>query len=290
MFSKTAFTFYDLRARMRSVDISLLFPGWEEGAERVAVLSPHDDDAVLGAGYALLAAEAYGAEGYVFILCDGRAGYTSSEEKDGIVVRRREEAYSAYKALGIPRERILRFEYPDFSLLSYLGWQLPRGEAGTFDRHLRALRSLGITRLLLPNGYREHIDHEATYRLGAYDAPQAGDPILPDWGPGRKIWSTTVYAVWGDFSPEDALVTAQDTVIRANRAISATADVERLVVQSIRCFESQGKIIEGLVTRREQRWNRQRDRAIELYLSFDPRPALDYAPYHRVLEAIEAAP
>lgn len=290
MFPQSAFTFYDLRARVRSTDISLLFSGWEQGAERVAVLSPHDDDGVLGAGYALLAAQAFGAEVYVFILCDGRAGYTSLEEKDGIVARRKAEAYSAYGELGVPRERILRFDYPDFSLHPFLGWHLPGGEVGAFARHLRSLRSLGITRLLLPNGYREHIDHEATYRLGAYDAPQAGDPILPDWGRGQKIRSTIVYAVWGDFSPEDALVAGQDTVIRANRAVSATDNIEQLVVRSIRCFKSQGRIIEDLVAGRQQRRNRLRDRSIELYLSFDPRPALSYAPYHGVLEAMEAGP
>ena len=50
------FRFYDLRAGRGSRDIDLLFPGWSPGDERVLVLSPHDDDALLGAGYALAAA------------------------------------------------------------------------------------------------------------------------------------------------------------------------------------------------------------------------------------------
>ena len=51
-----AYRFFDLRARRASDRIDLLFPGWGPGDERLMVLSPHDDDALLGAGYALSAA------------------------------------------------------------------------------------------------------------------------------------------------------------------------------------------------------------------------------------------
>ena len=36
--------------------IEVLFPGWQPGDERLCVYSPHDDDAILGAGYAMRAA------------------------------------------------------------------------------------------------------------------------------------------------------------------------------------------------------------------------------------------
>ena len=36
--------------------LDVLFPGWKGADERVCVYSPHDDDAILGAGYAMRAA------------------------------------------------------------------------------------------------------------------------------------------------------------------------------------------------------------------------------------------
>ena len=117
-------TYYDLRAGTRSRDISLLFPGWKAGDEQVAIVSPHDDDAALGAGYLTLAAQEAGGRVWVLICCDGSGGYSTPEEKDTIVAVRRQETVAAHKELGIPAERIVRLDAPDFSLLSRLGWKL----------------------------------------------------------------------------------------------------------------------------------------------------------------------
>jgi LmbE family N-acetylglucosaminyl deacetylase len=278
------FIYYDLRQRKRSEAISLLFPGWQPGDERVAVLSPHDDDAALGAGYILQAARANGGEVYIFIFCNGCAGYSSPEEKKTIVATRRRETMAAYAALDVPEDHIVRFDYPDFSLLPNLGWQMPWNVDGTMACHLRALRDRHITRVVVPNGYREHIDHEATYRIGAYDAPQAGDPILADWGLAPPVRSIVQYAVWGDFSPEDALVSGESVELRANRAIVARPSVEERVQKAIRAFRSQGQIIEGLIAARQGR--QFEGRYLELYVDFDPRPALDYRPYHNLIANI----
>jgi LmbE family N-acetylglucosaminyl deacetylase len=284
------FTYYDLRRRTHSTDIELLFPGWQGGAqggdECLAVFSPHDDDALLGAGYAILAALAAGARAYVIVFCDGRAGYSAPEERTTIVARRRQETEAAYRALGIPDGNVLRFDYPDFSVSPYLGWLLPAGGEGTIGRDIRMLRELGVTRLLLPNGYREHIDHEAVYRAGAFDGPQAGDPILADWGLAPAIRSFLVYPVWGDFSPEDALVTGSTVDLRGNRAIAAPAAVETTIGLALRGFASQERIIEGLLAARAAR--RVDDRTIEVYQVFDPRPKLDYAPYRQAILQIDA--
>ncbi len=278
------FTYYDLRRRKRSEDISLLFPDWRPGDEQIAVLSPHDDDAALGAGYILQAAQVNGAEVYIFIFCNGCAGYSFPEEKETIVATRQQETIASCAVLDIPEDHIVRFDYPDFSLMPNLGWRMPWNATGTMEYHLRALRDRRITRILVPNGYREHIDHEATYRAGAYDGPQVGDPVLADWGLTPAIRSTIQYAVWGDFSPEDALVNAEPVTLRANRAIVTTPSVEERVREAIRAFRSQGQIIEGLIAARQ---GRQFDgRYLELYLDFDARPALDYRPYHNFIADI----
>lgn len=285
MFKPEDFVYYDLQRRRKSGQIDLLFPEWKAGDERLAIFCPHDDDGILGAGYALLAAQANGAEVYVCIFCDGRAGYSSLEEKETIVATRKRESLAAYEALGVPAEHIIRFNYPDFSVTGWLGWLLPDGKQGTIAQTLPTLRRLGITRILVPNGYREHIDHEATYRAGAYDGPQVGDPILVDWGRAEPVRSMAIYAVWGDLTPEDALVAGRSPRLRGNRVIAAPLAVEEAISASLHCFVSQGQIIEGLLAARQGR--RERDRVIEVYLAFDPRPALDYRPYHTALAGID---
>ena len=58
----------DIRSE-RFGGLEVLFPDWRPGDERVCVYSPHDDDAILGAGYAMRAALDAGAEVYIVIVC-----------------------------------------------------------------------------------------------------------------------------------------------------------------------------------------------------------------------------
>ncbi|MGI6706199.1 MAG: PIG-L deacetylase family protein [Clostridia bacterium] len=278
------FIYYDLRRRRGKRDIEVLFPDWQGQNEKLMVLSPHDDDALLGAGYAMAACAANGGEVYVCIFCDGRAGYSREDQKDTIVAVRKEESLRAHRSFGIPEDHVFYMDYPDFSLISYIGWKLNSGAEGTLKRVISLLRSLGITRLMIPNGYNEHIDHQATYDIGRYDGVQAGDPVAVDWGKVCPIQSTVQYAVWGDLSPEDALLNGDDLNIRANRAIVADYEVEERVEKALREFQSQGEIIKGLMEAR-----RQRDCGngmIELYIHMDPRPRLDYGPYVRLIPSL----
>lgn len=269
------FEYINFRDRTRSADIGALFPGWG-GEERLAVFSPHDDDGVIGAGYAIQAAQACGAQAFLFIFCNGDCGYSSPGEKDGIVDVRRRETEECYRALGVPPENIIRFDLPDFSTWQYLGYRMRDGRTGVFPEIVSLIRSLHITRVLLPNGYREHFDHQGVFMMGAYDAVQAGDPILADVGTPQAVKSTLVYSVWADFDPEDALL-AGEGAIRANRAILAPAQAEKSVADALAQFRSQGRIIEGLVRSRAER--RAGEGYMELYQSIDPRPKLRYEPY-----------
>ncbi|NPV07682.1 MAG: PIG-L family deacetylase [Anaerolineae bacterium] len=278
------FRYYDLRRRTKSEDISLIFPGWEPSNERLAVLTPHDDDGALGAGYLIMAALANGADVFVLVFCDGWAGYSTPEEASTIVQVRARETIDAYAGLGVRPERVLRMGYADFSVLPYIGWHLDSGKLGTIANVVPTLRRLHITRLLIPNGYREHIDHEAVHRVGAYDGPQVGDAILAEYGRADPVRSFLQYAVWADLSPEDALVSGEDVHLRANRAVVGTERVEATVMDALRSWKSQGQVIEGLVDQRAGR--RRPDGWLEVYYSFDPRPLLDYAPYHKLLDEI----
>lgn len=281
------FTYYDLDTGRKSASIEFVFPDWEGSKEKVVVFSPHDDDAILGAGYLMQAALANQAEVYVFIFCDGRAGYSHPEQKEKIVALRRAETEAAYQTIGVAAERIVRLDYPDFSALGHIGWQLINGREGSFAITLRKLRELGATRLVLPNGYREHIDHEAVFKIGAYDGPQVGDPILADWGLPQIIKSFLVYAVWGDFSPEAALLRGKSPDVRANMAIKANQVVTDRIDAALHQWNSQLQIIAGILKAREAR--KCQDGSIEGYLRFDPRPSLDYRPYVSKIDVIDKA-
>jgi len=279
------FAYYDLAARKRGGEIGLLMPGWRAGDERVAIFSPHDDDAVLGAGVAALAAQANGAEVHVFVFCDGRAGYSRPQEKATIVERRRAETEAAYGVLGVGGDRIVRFEYPDFSVPAHIGWVMPWGEEGSFARTIPMMRERRITRVVVPNGYREHVDHEAVCRIGAYDGPQVGDSILAEWGEADAVRSYLEYAVWGDFSPEDALVAGRSAGLRGNVVVRAPRAAEELLREAIRRFESQERVIEGIMRARDDK--RVGEDVIEAYLRFDARPPLCYGPYKDVVAEMD---
>jgi len=274
----------DLTRQLASRDINLVFPNWEPGAESLLVLSPHDDDALLGAGYAMQAAQANGAEVYVCILCDGRAGYSRVEDRGTIVQVRLEESLRAYAQVGIAAEHVFHLGYADFSLRSFVGMRLDSGGEGAMRPVVTLMRKARISRLLIPNGYREHSDHQAAHDIGRYDGVQAGDPVAVDWGTPCSIKSTLEYSVWGDFGPEDALVHGRDPRMRANRAIVVDEDAEQAIGQALGEWQSQGQIIAGLLQARQQRacdWG-----LLELYIAFDPRPVLDYAPYTALVRSL----
>lgn len=262
--------------------IDTLFPGWVPGDERICVYSPHDDDALIGAGYAIRAALDAGGEAYLVIVCSGDCGYSTPEEKAGVVVVRHKESVNAYRAFGVPEENILFLNYPDFSALSYVGRNIAPNREGHFREALTMLRQKRITRILAPNHYHEHIDHLAASLMAQFDAPQAGDMHSVDWADPYTVRSTAQYSVWAELDPEDALVAGRDPGLRADTVLIASQEVEDAVGAGLRQYVSQTEIIADLVEQRKAR--RLPDgRFIEVYRRFDPRPKLDFGPYKRLI-------
>ena len=280
------FTYYDLRMREKSQSIDLLFPGWEKGKERLAVFGAHDDDTLIGAGYAMKAAGENGAEIFAVIFCSGDCGYSVPEQKDSIVDTRRVETENAYTYFGVKKENIVRFEYPDFSLGQFIGMKLQNGTNGAFIHVLDFIRKNGITRAMIPNGYREHADHSAAYTITAYDIIQAGDAVVGDHGAIQNVKTYLQYSVWADFAPEDSLVNGEeDLSVRANRAIVCSGDVEESVCTAIGKYVSQQRIIRNLVESRRER--RTAAGYMELYMDLNPRPKLNFSPYAKRIESIK---
>lgn len=277
--------YIDLRNRNTSKQIDLLFPNWQGNQECLAVFGAHDDDPLLGAGYAMAAATAAGAQVYVVIFCKGDCGYSTAEERETIVETRRAENENALVRFGIPREHIIRLEYPDFSLASYVGYHLDDWRTGTFPQIIELVRRLKVTRALIPNGYKEHADHTAAYNIAAFDLVQAGDPVVVDMGTPSPVRTLLQYSVWADFCPEDALVTGEsDLTVRANLALVADPSVETRVIDAICAYSSQAAIIDNLVSARKER--AIEGCCIELYMRVDTRPKLDYRPYRNRITAL----
>ena len=265
--------------------LETLFPGWDGKNERLCVYSPHDDDAILGAGYAMRAALDDGAEVHLFIVCSGNAGYSTLEEKDSIVERRHKETLDCYRVFGIPEENIVFLNYSDFSAMNYVGWNVGPTHEGHFRTTITELRRRGITRILAPNHYHEHVDHIAAYMMAAYDAPQSGDAHSIEWGAPHTVVSTAQYSVWAELDPEDALLNGRDFGVRANTVMIASEDVERAVDEGIYQYVSQTQIIADLVEQRKER-KLPDGRFIEVYMRFDPRPRLRFAPYKDLIQKL----
>ncbi|HSV31357.1 MAG TPA: hypothetical protein VLH40_04965, partial [Atribacteraceae bacterium] len=213
-------------------------------------------------------------------------GYSAIEQKNLITALRARETARAYERIGIREERIHRLDYDDYSVWPNIGWKLNGGGEGTFQKIMPLLRRLKITRVLLPNGYKEHLDHTATFLVGAFDAPQVGDPVMADWGEAEPIRSLMQYAVWSDFSPEDAFLSLADPYLRANCAMSAPWEFEEKIRRAMDEYQTQAKIVSGLMRQRDER--RIGDHlAVEIYLKYEPRPKCDFAKYVRRIQEID---
>lgn len=279
------FSYCNLNNPSLTQDINVLFPNFGKD-EVLAVMSPHDDDAILGAGYAMLAAQQAGADVYVVIFCRGDAGYSTVAEKNTIEAVRCKETFDCYARLGIPEDHILRMDFPDFSAISNIGWQKADGTPGQMPRLLRFFRDKKVTRIMIPNHYHEHIDHLAVHIMTSYDTPQAGDSALVDNGTPHAIRSAVEYSVWAELAPEDALVHGRSSDMRANRLIVASDDVEEKIDKAIEAYVSQELIIQNLVTSRRERKTASGD-FVEVYLTMDCRPKINLKPYISCVDAMQ---
>ena len=271
------YTYFDTNTKNVTNDINQIFPDFGEN-EVLAVMSPHDDDAIIGAGYAMLAAKDAGADVYVVIFCRGDAGYSTVEEKATIEAVREKETFDCYERLGIPRDHILRMNFPDFSAISHVGWELATEKPGDMPVILRFLREKKVTRVMIPNHYHEHIDHLATYMMSSFDTPQAGDAALVDHGTPHAVKSTLQYSVWADLDPEDAMVNGRPSTLRANRILLVDKSVEEKIDDAIGAYVSQTEIIRGLVESRKERQTKD-GKFVEVYIAFDCRPKISFKPY-----------
>ena len=201
---------------------------------RVLILSPHDDDAIIGCGGLLNTLKKRAS---VAVLTDGALGSADccTREKETIIVRRR-EAGAAYKSLGV--SDIEFFGFPDMCLNQYECWKTEQERPGTYQKAIHLLRRKMPTSVFIPSSSDFHPDHKATSRIGTASIIFSNSKIafFKDTALSRptSILAVWTYYVWSRKSDECVL----------NVSLSKEASTAK--TQAISCFESQQKIVDEL--------------------------------------------
>ena len=163
--------------------------------------------------------------------------------------------------------------------MSQLDRRPPWGK-GIFDTIVSMLRQERISRVIFSSGHLEHWDHTAVFYAGIYTSPQAQDPILVDLGSPHPIKTYLAYSVWGDFEPAP-----ERQEIRADVGIVAADEDEKRVIEAIKEFSSQARIIKAIVASRKKR--KTQSGYLELYKNIRLRQPIDYSPYFTLFKTMQ---
>jgi len=184
---------------------------FQDSKECFLFVSPHDDDAALGAGLFIQHARNEGIPVYVLIVTDGSQGYCKAEQRSTIVETRRNETFTSYAKLGVPSEYVMQLSFPDNGLASYLGRRTVRdydptnlcyqGFTGLQNAFTLALREIRPTQCFIPTPNDLHPDHKITYSEFMISVFHASGGIWPELGkPLDRLPYLHEYAVYCDFS------------------------------------------------------------------------------------------
>ena len=187
---------------------------WQGKSERFLMISPHDDDAVLGAGLLIQLAKRERVPVHILIVTDGSMGYCSADEKDNIAEIRRNESFKCYQSLGVPKKNIVWLGFPDCRLSGCRGRSPAApdddlaiggftGLQNTFTYHLRKIKP---TQCFLPTWNDLHPDHRIIYEELLISLFHAAGNIWPELGkPLSKVPYVHTYAVYCDFAAPPTL-------------------------------------------------------------------------------------
>jgi LmbE family N-acetylglucosaminyl deacetylase len=187
---------------------------WQGGQEHFLMISPHDDDAVLGAGLLIQLAKREKVPVHALIVTDGSMGYCSADEKDRIAEIRRNESLECYQSLGVPQQNIVWLGFPDCQLANYRGRSPAKpddpvaisGFSGLQNAFTFHLRKIGPTQCFLPTWNDLHPDHRIIYEEFLISLFHAAGNIWPELGkPLSKVPYVSTYAVYCDFAAPPTL-------------------------------------------------------------------------------------
>jgi LmbE family N-acetylglucosaminyl deacetylase len=187
---------------------------WQGKQERHLMISPHDDDAVLGAGLLIQLAKREKVPVHILIVTDGSMGYCSLDEKSTIAEIRRDESFECYQSLGVAKRNIVWLGFPDCQLSNQRGRRPAAGDdpvgisgftgmQNAFTYHLRKIRP---TQCFLPTWNDLHPDHRIIYEEFLISMFHAAGNIWPELGkPLEKVPYVNTYAVYCDFAQPPTL-------------------------------------------------------------------------------------
>ena len=205
---------------------------WQGEKECFLFISPHDDDAVIGAGLLIQLAKRENVPVHILIVTDGSMGYCSPEEKNNISEIRRSETLQCYQMLDVPKENIGWLGLPDCRLTEYRG-RRPASKAdkaaiegftglqNAFTYHLRKIRP---TQSFLPTSSDLHPDHKIIHEEFLISIYHAAGGIWPELGaPLDKAPYIHEIAVYCDFptTPQLRMQTPSSFLEKKLNAIKA---------------------------------------------------------------------
>lgn len=232
--------------KLRSDDLSKTLGAAAVRGETWLVVSPHDDDACVGAGLWMQAAVSAGVNLVALVVTDGRMGYCTLQQRDRIVQIRRDETIESFGILGVPEKNVYYIGYPDGSLSLYGGRRRANpdetdiaGYIGLQNAYTYYLRKFRPQRVLVCTPTDLHPDHQATHNELMISLFHAQGDIWPELGePLAKVPALYEMAIYCDFSsPPNLEVRASEQAFDVKlRSIAAYRSQLQIasVVESIR--------------------------------------------------------
>jgi LmbE family N-acetylglucosaminyl deacetylase len=192
MAAKDRFEFVRLVGSERRVGPTLasVSRSWRRERECFLFISPHDDDVAIGGGLTILSAVREKVPVHVAVVTDGAMGYCSEAEKDRISAIRRDEAYAAYTALGVPRKHLHWLGFPDCRLADCQGRRPAErgtpseshGFTGLQNAFTKLLRTVRPNQVFLPTATDLHPDHRIVHSEMLISCFHATGDIWPELG------------------------------------------------------------------------------------------------------------
>ena len=195
----------------------------------VVVISPHDDDGIIGCGGLLSDLSHGNSRTCVLIMTDGSLNYRSTQEKDAIKEIRHREAESAYKLV---QTKPFFLGFGDLNLKSYESWETSDGGDGAYKKVLKILRAVRPTTVFIPNPLDWHPDHQASYDIGLSMSRLATRPAAADFGKPIDLKNIFCYKVWDDLARvTDTHKPSQNAQKAKLRAMSKFASQRKVIKQ-----------------------------------------------------------
>jgi len=202
----------------------------------VVVISPHDDDGIIGCGGIICDLSRIDARTYVLIMTDGSLGYSSVQQKTTIKETRRREAERAYKTLEADPYFL---DFPDMNLRPYACWETLDGRNGAYKRALKILREVRPETVFVPNPSDWHPDHKAAFDVGLSTSKLAATPAVADIGEPIHLKHLFSYRVWDD-------------LVEVTHTHKLSQEARKAKRKSILEFKTQADILDRLIVQFEK--------------------------------------